>query len=656
MPPPRPPMPPDHDFDVRGDRRYRYLAPDLAPATECLADVVVRMLPFWYDTICPDLVAGRTVLVSAHGNSLRALIKHLDGISDADIAELEIPTGVPIVYQIDQLSPRCPSGSSATPSPSPPQPRRYAARASAKGRTVPPTPASLRDLRAQVLRDRELTGTAWCRRYATLTGEWLTDVFARASGGDAKGLALLAVGGYGRATLAPGSDLDLLLVHEGKRSVKAIADALWYPIWDAGMPLDHSVRTPREIRSTMDSDIKVALGLLDARLVAGDRKLADAVLTRVAEQWKTRTSKWVPVLDRVTRERHARFGDLAFLLEPDLKEARGGLRDLQLLRSIGRVAPVLAHLLDDPDLARADEILTRARVELQRPTAQATNVLLLQDQDAVAARLAFDDADFLMAAVADAGRAIAWTSDDGWRRLESGWPARTGGPPGGTARSNRVWCYTTVKWSFRRTPIRRRTPRWPCGPLRHRPSWTSRWPAPPSTVWPRRRPAPSGVWPPETLHAFVRLLGAGRPAIAAVESLDQRGIWLRYLPEWAVRNRPQRNALHRFTVDRHLLETAAGAAAHQSSVARPDLLLLGALFHDIGKGRGGDHTDVGISVLQELGPRLGLDPADVAELEQLVRHHLLLPDAATRRDLDDPSTARTVAAAVGTDRPWICWP
>ena len=157
------------------------------------------------------------------------------------------------------------------------------------------------------------------------------------------------------------------------------------------------------------------------------------------------------------------------------------------------------------------------------------------------------------------------------------------------------------------------------------------------------------MWPPETLHAFLRLLGAGRPAIAAVESLDQRGIWLRYLPEWGpVRNRPQRNAFHRFTVDRHLLETAAGAAAHQSSVARPDLLLLGALFHDIGKGRGGDHTDVGIGVVQELGPRLGLDPADAAELEQLVRHHLLLPDAATRRDLDDPSTARAVAAAVGT--------
>ena len=98
---PPPPMPAGHKYDVRGDDRYRRLAPDVVPDTECLADVVVRMLPFWYDAIAPDLLDGRTVLVAAHGNSLRALIKHLDGISDADISELEIPTGVPMVYRFD---------------------------------------------------------------------------------------------------------------------------------------------------------------------------------------------------------------------------------------------------------------------------------------------------------------------------------------------------------------------------------------------------------------------------------------------------------------------------------------------------------------------------------------------------------------------------
>jgi [protein-PII] uridylyltransferase len=163
-----------------------------------------------------------------------------------------------------------------------------------------------------------------------------------------------------------------------------------------------------------------------------------------------------------------------------------------------------------------------------------------------------------------------------------------------------------------------------------------------------RSVGPEGVWSPATLQAFLRLLGAGPALIAAVEALDQQGVWLRYLPEWApVRNRPQRNAYHRFTVDRHLLETVARAGTMQSSVARPDMLLLAALLHDIGKGRDGDHTEIGISVVGDLGMRLGLSPSDVELLQKLVRLHLLLPDVATRRDLEDPRTARSVSALVG---------
>jgi 2,3-bisphosphoglycerate-dependent phosphoglycerate mutase len=98
---PPPPMPAGHEYDVRGDARYRRLAPEVVPRTECLADVVSRMLPYWYDAISPDVLDGRVVLVAAHGNSLRALIKHLDQISGADITQLEIPTGVPVVYEFD---------------------------------------------------------------------------------------------------------------------------------------------------------------------------------------------------------------------------------------------------------------------------------------------------------------------------------------------------------------------------------------------------------------------------------------------------------------------------------------------------------------------------------------------------------------------------
>jgi 2,3-bisphosphoglycerate-dependent phosphoglycerate mutase len=98
---PPPPIADDDEFSQAGDPRYANLPSELRPRTECLKDVVARMLPYWYDAIVPDLAAGRTVLVAAHGNSLRALVKHLDGIGDADIAELNIPTGIPLVYELD---------------------------------------------------------------------------------------------------------------------------------------------------------------------------------------------------------------------------------------------------------------------------------------------------------------------------------------------------------------------------------------------------------------------------------------------------------------------------------------------------------------------------------------------------------------------------
>ena len=162
-------------------------------------------------------------------------------------------------------------------------------------------------------------------------------------------------------------------------------------------------------------------------------------------------------------------------------------------------------------------------------------------------------------------------------------------------------------------------------------------------------PALPTPWPRPALEAFVAVPAAGPPAVGVLEALDQAGLLVRLLPEWSsVRSKPQRNRYHRFTVDRHLVEAAAAAAALTRRVARPDLLLLGALFHDLGKGLPGDQTQVGMRVVAGLAPRLGLPAADVDVLVALVQHHLLLPDVATRRDLEDPATARAVADAVGS--------
>jgi [protein-PII] uridylyltransferase len=157
-------------------------------------------------------------------------------------------------------------------------------------------------------------------------------------------------------------------------------------------------------------------------------------------------------------------------------------------------------------------------------------------------------------------------------------------------------------------------------------------------------------WPPEVRWSFLRLLASGRAAVPILEQLDQEGLLSRLLPEWdRVRSLPQRHPWHRYTVDRHLVEAAAAAAELTHDVDRPDLLLVAALLHDIGKGWPGDHSVVGEPIATDIGARMGFSAADVATLGTLVRHHLLLPVTATRRDIDDPATVDRVATTIGGD-------
>ncbi|MBO0850741.1 MAG: [protein-PII] uridylyltransferase, partial [Pseudonocardia sp.] len=157
-------------------------------------------------------------------------------------------------------------------------------------------------------------------------------------------------------------------------------------------------------------------------------------------------------------------------------------------------------------------------------------------------------------------------------------------------------------------------------------------------------------WPNSALTELLSLLGSGRRVVDVVEALDRGGLWGRLFPEWgAVRDLPPRDRAHVWTVDRHLVETCARAARLTTRVGRPDLLLLGALLHDIGKGRDEDHSVVGERLARQVGVRIGLAADDVRTLAAVVRHHLLLPDTATRRDLDDPATVSRVVQTLDRD-------
>jgi [protein-PII] uridylyltransferase len=174
--------------------------------------------------------------------------------------------------------------------------------------------------------------------------------------------------------------------------------------------------------------------------------------------------------------------------------------------------------------------------------------------------------------------------------------------------------------------------------------------SPPTVARLARESGPLPVpWPPEARDAFVSLLGAGPGLLPVWEALDRHRIIERWIPEWStVRSAPQRNALHVYRVDRHLVQATAYAGEYVREVARPDLLLVGALLHDIGKGHDGDHSIVGADLARRISARMGFAQPDIEIIVALVRHHLVLPDLATRRDVEDPVTALAVVDAVGT--------
>ncbi|MEU2349301.1 [protein-PII] uridylyltransferase [Modestobacter sp. NPDC013298] len=513
----------------------------------------------------------------------------------------------------------------------------------------PPTPPALAGLpraeRVQVLDD-------WLGGLLTeaLAGTPRTGRRGADAGGPADaGIALVAVGSLGRRELPPLGDLDLVLVHDGRPEIAALADALWYPVWDAGLRLDHSVRTIAEAVSVAGDDVKAGLGLLDARHVAGDAEVTAELRTTTLASWRQHAGRLLPQLRELRRARARQVGELGFLLEPDLKEAYGGLREGQVLRALAA-----AQLADAPpaDAGEAYAFLLDVRDELRRSSGRAGDVLVRQEQAAVAAALQLADDDALLRQVSLAGRRLAFVADETWRRVDAALVRRP------RARYRRVRREPLAEGLVRQGDevvlARDARPAVDHGLVLRGAAAAARAdlllsPYTLKVLAVHAPPLPE-PWPPEVRWSFLRLLASGRSAVPVLEQLDQEGLLARMLPEWdRVRSLPQRHPWHRFTVDRHLVEAAAAAAELTRDVDRPDLLLVGSLLHDIGKGWPGDHSEVGAVVMEDMATRMGFSPPDVETLVTLVRHHLLLPATATRRDIDDPLTVDRVVEAIGGD-------
>ncbi|RPK90562.1 MULTISPECIES: [protein-PII] uridylyltransferase [Streptomyces] len=525
-------------------------------------------------------------------------------------------------------------------------------------------PSGYAAARLRLLQQEARSGPPRRAALAHLTDEWLTGLFtAAATRAGVRGAALVAVGGYGRGELSPRSDLDLLLLHDGSAgpaALAALADGIWYPVWDLGLALDHSVRTPGEARRTAGEDLKVQLGLLDARPVAGDLGLVTSLRTAILADWRNQAPGRLPALHELCQERAERMGELQFLLEPDLKEARGGLRDATALRAVAA-----SWVADAPreGLDQARRTLLDARDALHLTTGRATDRLALQEQDQVAQALGLLDADVLLRKVYEAARTVSYATDVTWREVNRVLRARSVRPKLRAMLSGGLGSRPAPE----RTPLAdgvvdadgevvlaraARPERDPVLTLRAAAAAAeaglplSRHLVRHLATTAQPLPVP---WPPEAREELVTLLGAGEATVGVWEALEAEGIITRLLPDWErVHCRPQRNAVHTWTVDRHLVETAVRAASLTRRVHRPDLLLVAALLHDIGKGWPGDHSVAGEVIARDMATRIGFDKHDVGVIATLVRHHLLLVETATRRDLDDPATVRSVAEAVSS--------
>ncbi len=454
------------------------------------------------------------------------------------------------------------------------------------------------------------------------------------------GTALIAVGSYAEFEMTPNSDLDVVLLHQPKVHVDSLAQSIWYPLWDSGLRIDNSVRTIKEAVRMAESDPRVLNGLCRPRLIVGDSELVQELDKSLRRTWANKRKSMLAAVIGFAKQRHQESGELAYLLEPDLKDAKGGLRDFAIIKSL--------EYLEDTDLLgpglmgvySAQRTLqdTRAMLHIKNP--RSSNRLTLQDQDSVAESMGFQDADKLMEEIAQAGKTISFALDTISRKMMASITRHTTprlnlpnqftvhgdeislAHPDGVRPTFAMLLKLAVIAGSNNLHISERA-------LEEFADANLETPK---------------VFSEEEFQSFVSFLSVGPAMIQVAEALDHFRLFEIIIPEWNyVRCKPQRNAYHVYTVDRHLLEAVSNASKLRRRVRRPDLLLVAALLHDIGKGLPGDHTEAGVKIVPEICARLGMSTRDTDIVVRLVSNHLTLADTATRRDTSDPTTISKVA-------------
>ncbi|NEG54922.1 [protein-PII] uridylyltransferase family protein [Bifidobacterium platyrrhinorum] len=505
------------------------------------------------------------------------------------------------------------------------------------------------------------------------------------------GIGLAAVGSLARGQIGPSSDLDLVLIYDphalNDAHLNELANKLWYPLWDSGLDLDHSVRTRQQCESVTDHDLPAAMGWLDVEPIAGDTDLIRATADSILERWRKAARKRLPELLDSAASRLDEFGRLQYINQPDIKESRGGLRDSVLVSALA-----VSWLADRPHGAYDDAVdrLLDVRDCIHLVANKDTNLLLTPYQDKVAAMLGLADPtlpaggereaksiDDLQTLLARIGRRIAFSLDSTASRAEHSlthekprfaffqmMSQRAGGhreapkfevvAPGVAVHEHEIVLAPGAE------PSRDAS-------LALRVALASArrgLPINPGTLENLRRcPIHSNRWDATSRDLFVRLLASGPELIRVWEEIDFVDLPGKWMPEWlGIRNRPSASAAHRYTIDRHSVEVvsrltrgigfpsradreaAGGSGAPRYDDAHYTALLLAGILHDIGKRSGvADHAAEGARHAPVILKRMGYDADTVRMVTLLVREHLTLSEFATGRNPNDPNVGADLA-------------
>lgn len=496
------------------------------------------------------------------------------------------------------------------------------------------------------------------------------DALCAALPAEASNVALVAVGGYGRRELCLYSDIDLMLLYRG-RLPAGLTDAVFYPLWDAGLKVGHSVRTVPEALAAADDRLETLTALLDLRLVAGPARLTEELAAGLHARVVRRGPALAAELRAAVDARRA--AEPYQLLETNLKDGRGGLRTYQRRRWLRAVEGATRTDADaaastaDPRAMPAHGTVLAARNALHAVAARPQDTWLMElqgpacawlgvDADAWCARLylALREIDRRFDEPAAPETEYRATRQQAGRRLGRLLPRRGQPPPSGAAPTGSEPAGSAIATSGRSVLGY-------AGALAQRSAAAVRLsPAAGAAV----ASASGASWTNADRTGLVALLSSGERGGLLFDDLARLGWLERALPEWRhVRGLTQHTPFHLHPVDVHLWRTVAEAVALAEGHAEErwcrevagglgglDDLLIAALLHDIGKGWPGDHAETGAAAAAAICRRTGWDPDVAHSVTTAVRHHLLLPRVATRRDIADDLVVEGVANQIGRVR------